>query len=41
VHISRLRRRLGELDLGVTTVRGRGYLLDSLSARSQQVAANE
>ncbi len=40
VHISRLRRRLDELDLTVTTVRGRGYLLDALSDNRQQVAAN-
>ena len=40
VHISRLRRRLGNLDLAITTVRGRGYLLEALSEGGQQVAAN-
>lgn len=29
VHMARLRRRVGELDLAVTTVRSRGYVMDS------------
>ena len=40
VHISRLRRRLADVQLSITTVRGRGYLLDSLSESGQQLAAN-
>ena len=40
VHISRLRRRLADVQLSITTVRGRGYLLDSLSDSGQQLAAN-
>lgn len=40
VHISRLRRRLPEAGLAITTVRGRGYLLDAMSESGQQLAAN-
>lgn len=40
VHISRLRRRLRDLQLAITTVRGRGYLLEALSDDRQQLAAN-
>lgn len=41
VHISRVRRRLAELDLMIRTVRGRGYLIDDVSDAGQQLAANE
>ena len=45
VQISRLRRRLADVGLTVTTVRGRGYLLDDIacsvpSENGQQLAAN-
>lgn len=43
VQISRLRRRLAAVGLAITTIRGRGYLLDDvadLSETGQQLAAN-
>lgn len=40
VQISRLRRRLAEVGLAITTVRGRGYMLDEMSESVQQLAAN-
>jgi len=40
VHISRVRRRVAEVGLQIRTVRGRGYMLESMSEIGQQVAAN-
>ena len=39
VHVLRLRRRIGPLDLVIRTVRSRGYLLEGASETSQQSVA--
>ena len=39
VHVLRLRRRIGPLDLVIRTVRSRGYLLEASSETGQQSVA--
>lgn len=39
VHVLRLRRRIGPLDLAIRTVRSRGYLLETASETGQQRVA--
>lgn len=41
VHVLRLRRRIGQLGLAITTVRSRGYLLERMTSDNGQVDVRE